>query len=352
MSEVSIQIGSSIHQYFEAISVFQNIDSLCGQFKASTSNHNEEDLSKWGISMKDSIKVSVGNTSLCNGYLDNIFLDYGPEFNELEINGRDKTMDLVDCTPPEPFELKSQTYLAIIKKLVQPFGISVTVKSSASSILSKTVEMYTADIGETVSALIGSICRDIGLLAMSLGDGKLTLATSADATEVMTDAIQFGQNAKYGRLRRSNIDRFSNYSVKGMGISTDSKGIADYTSPSGAASDSLITRTRPITILSEGAVNNAICKSRANFEAMLRAGKSSLLTYEVSGWEQSDGSIWKIFSKARVKDSFLGIDEMMLISSLLFEYSREEGKTTAITVVNKDTYSSANAGIVRTVFDS
>jgi len=352
MSEVSIQIGSSIHNYFEAVSVFQNIDSLCGQFKASTSNHNEADLSKWGISMKDAVKVLIGNTSLCNGYLDNLFLDYGPEFNELEIDGRDKTMDLVDCTPPEPFELKGQTYLAIIKKLVQPFGIAVTVKSSASAILSKAVEIYTADIGETAAALIGSICRDIGLLAMSLGDGKLTLATSADATEVMKDPIQFGQNAKYGGLRRSNVNRFSDYAVKGMGISTDNKGIADYTSPAGTASDSLITRTRPLTILSEGAVNNSICKSRASFEAMLRAGKSAMITYEVSGWEQSDGSIWKLFSKARVKDSFLNIDETMLISSLLFEYNKEEGKTTSITVVNKDTYSSANAGNVRTVFDS
>jgi prophage tail gpP-like protein len=353
MSELQIRIGNNIHTSWESVEVFQSIDSLCGSFIASTSNYAPGDVKKLKLDMADDVVVSIGDTKLCSGYFDMIDVAYGEDFSTIEISGRDKTMDLVDCTFPTSSEWKNQTYRSIIEKLIAPFGISLTVESSAASVLAQKVEMFTADTGDTVAALISGICRDNGLLANSLGDGKLTISTSSDSTELMNDQIIYGQNAVYGRIQRTNADRFSSYIVKGVGISTDNKGIADYASPAGEASDDVVGRTRPMIILAEGPVNSSVCKRRAQFESMLRAGKSAVVTYELPKWTQSNGKLWKIKTKVRVKDTFLGVDDTMLIHSLLFSYTKEEGRKVFISVIHKDSYTAGTtASKIKTGFDS
>lgn len=353
MSELVLKINKVAYTGFESVHIRKSMLDMCGAFIVSTDNFFQGGTSSQEIKMGQGVKVEINGFPVIDGYIDEMPIDFGRNRDHLEISGRDNTMDLVDCSWNEsPNEWKNQTVKNLIKTFCTKFGITVVVDDSASSEVETKIESYKANEGMPISELISELCRDIGILTISKGDGYLTL-TKATIDEYTTDPLIVGGNAEGGRLLQSNRNRYSSYKIKGYGIGTDNKALADFVDCSGDFSDSIINRDRPFVGFAENATTSAICFKKAIWQARINAGLSRGIIYNVDSWIQSDDKPWQINKLVKIKDDFTGIDDTRLIAAIDYIYDEDDGgDISKIMVVDKNTFSLSEDQInIKTRFD-
>jgi prophage tail gpP-like protein len=359
---IELKIKGNTYSTWKYVKIGMSIESLAGFFIGTFPDNLATEISgkELNIGMGDEFTVCINGWTVVTGYIDQIISTYGirddGETNiGFSIVGRDKTADLIDCSFGETVnEFKGLSALAIIRKVCAPFNITVKVDEAVNSALSnKKFVTYKANEGDSPFDMISRLCRMVGVLPLSYGDGKLTLTKATDEASA-TDPIILGENARYVRLNNDNINRFSNYIVKGQGISTDDKATADYVSPSGYCMDSVIDRNRPLVIFAEEIADSGDCAERARWISRIRAGKSRALVYTMQGLSQSDRSVWYPNMLAQVIDNYHRITDTMLISDVEYTYE-EKGKdiieNTKLTLVDENTYDSSSTEKIRNRFD-
>lgn len=354
MAELVLKINNVAYSGFESVHIRKSMLDICGGFIVSTDNFFQGGTSNQEIKMGHGVKVEIDGHSIIDGWIDEMPIDFGRNRDHLEISGRDNTCDLVDCVWDEsPNEWINQSVKNLIKTFCAKFNITVIIDDSASSEVETKIESFKANEGMPISELIMQLCRDIGILPISKGDGYLTL-TKATTADYATDVLIVGGNAEGGRLLQSNINRFSNYEVKGYGIGTDNKALSDFIGCYGDFSDSIISRDRPFVDFAENATTSAICKKRAIWEARIRAGLSRAIIYNVDNWIQTDDKPWQINKLIKVKDDFTGIDDTMIIPAIDYIYDEDDGGDICkIMCVDRNTFSSSEDQInIKTRFDN
>ncbi len=346
----SLQIKDHEFKGWNQMSVFTSMNNISGTFGFMGHDFSRGDFTQWKVKLGDEAKVMIEDVCILNGYVDSIPITYGPKTFNIQFIGRDKTADLIDCPYEETAkEFKKQSRRSIITRLCRPFGIDVSFDSSVSSEMGVVLPTFKADEGRMCFELISELCRDAGVIPISIGDGKLTITKTS--TKKATDTIKFNINAVKGYLTQDNTSRYSDYICKGVGGGTDNKSLTDFIQPKGKFKDAIINRYRPYVIFSDRATDTGKCKERARWEARVRAGLSRAISYELPGWMQSDRSIWQINKLVYVKDELLDIDDTMLLSEVSYNYN-SDGAYCILTVVDKDTYSGSSSDIdIKTGFD-
>lgn len=322
-------------------------------FVVSCGNYFVGENNSWNIKMGDACEILVNGISLCKGLVKDLQIMYSPQMCSLVLIGVDEVSDLIDCSFAQTVnEWKNQSIKSIIENLCSPFDIEVSVATDATSIVSRVLESFKADEGDTVSDIIIRLCRDYGILPISLGDGYLTI-TRATPTAVTVDTLQLGGNVTVGNYMLNDSDRFSNYIVKGIGQGSDTKTLTDFIEPYGRASDSVIQRYRPMVIFTDSPSDIGSCQIRAKWEANLRAGYSRKLFYTVPGLTQSDGSIWDINMLVPVQDAIMDINDTRLIDSVEYIQGEENiGEFVILGLVDRRTYSATgDASQIKGKFD-
>lgn len=352
--EAILKVSGNAYEGWKGVTIEKSLRQMTGTFGLTTTDIYPGQPKKWNIAMGDECIIEVNDQKLITGYIEDIDIDYDKESHEIQFGGRDKTGDLIDCSYDETEkEWKGLSIAKVIKIWCSPFGISVVVDSSVSSI-ANTVwpDNIKADEGDTIFDLITKICTMKGILPVSYGDGKLTLTQTGIGYKT-DDALITGVNILSGGLRQSDKDRFQTYIVKGQGTGNDSKtDLFSFTSPVARETDNVITRYRPAVIFTETACDTGRCIQRARWEKNYRAGNSRSLIYKVQGWTQSTGKIWPLNSMVQVKDDKLSINETLLISDLSFKVDKMNGTVTEMRLVHPDSFSTDPSTVkIETGFD-
>lgn len=356
MNALVLKIGKKTYPDWPSVHIHRSMNKLSGAWGVMGSDIFRGDANAWDIRMGDPVIVEIDEQKVAVGYLEDLNIDYQQDDFTVEIKGRDKTGDLVDCPyAVTPNEWGNQPIFAIIKNLVNPFGVEVAIESGISSRLNRVLGGYRVDIGMTVCESIIDLCNDNGILPLCYPDGKLTLA-SPTTTKKSTDRIELGGNAVRGLLNQSDKDRFSEYHVYGQCTGSDTKQLADYIEPYNNFSDLIVSRYRPAIFFADKPTDSGKCLDRARREAKIRAGQSRAMFYQVLDWVQSDGKVWEINTLVDVYDIFLGINKAMLIYELDFVYHANDEEfnspTTLIGVIDPDAYNFISGDIkIRSVFD-
>jgi prophage tail gpP-like protein len=342
MSEVQLKANGKQYLGWQSIQVDRSLDNFTSTFGFSSSDKFPEKPDKWNIEIGDTCEVLLASKIIITGYIDEINIDYNEAGHTINVLGRDKTADLVDCSylqdsSTQVNEWRESTVQNVIKALIKPFDIELIIDSSVASDAAKIVgDKFKVDESQTVFNLIDPLLKQYGILGITTGDGKLTLTRAG--TSKANDSLEFGVNIKSARFTQSNLDRFSLYRVYGQGHGNDNKTIDDFRACSGELSDSIVGRYRPFVILSETATTNGKCKDRATWEAENRAGKSRMVEYEVQGHVQSNGEIWPLNSLVSVSDSFLTVPKTMLIAGVSYVVDDSAGTITRLRLVSPNTY--------------
>jgi prophage tail gpP-like protein len=149
--------------------------------------------------------------------------------------------------------------------------------------------------------------------------------------------LVLGKNVLKASGRFSWRDRYSTYTVKGQTNGTDDWFGEQAAQPVGTATDTAITRHRPLTLLAEEQADTATAQTRAEWERNVRSGRSRSVTYTVQGWTHS-GGLWQLNRIVTVQDDYLGISQDLLLSGVTFRLG-EGGTLADLTVCPPETFS-------------
>ncbi|MDH5753328.1 MAG: hypothetical protein OEZ59_13035, partial [Deltaproteobacteria bacterium] len=179
--------------------------------------------------------------------------------------------------------------------------------------LPEKIKSHQVEPGETAFECLERAARMRGALLISTGAGAVEITRAG--TDSIDTVLERGVNILAARGQLSHRDRFSEYTVLGQAAGDDSGFGVVASEPKGTAQDAGVSRTRPLTVLSESPGGLADMKTRAEWERAVRLGRSSQVVITVQGWEHS-GGLWEPNTRVKVRDDWLGLDEELLLAGV------------------------------------
>jgi len=323
--------------------VRRSVESLSGTFSFSL-------LDKWAIEQDpllihpgQNVKLYYGNDQLIDGYIDRYDAAISESSRTLAITGRDKTGDLVDCSPtgvPGSWRNIKLDRLALL--LASPYEIDVVTETDVGAAF----PTFALQTGETAFEALTRAAQKRAVLLVTNNDGNLVLTSSS--SERTYDGLELGFNIKDASVSYDFTERFSDYTVKGQTKTAGSGWDASTISITGEAFDDEVSRFRPRVLKATGAASKKGCQNQARWEANVRAAKSVTVRCVVQGLRQTNGDLWTINRQTNVKLPDLGVQNSMLITTVDFAITAS-GTVTSFELRRPDAYQSQPAKTVKSV---
>ena len=330
---IQIKVGGAIYEGWTAIEVNRSMESLSGFFSMSVSNKFNSNISQFPILKPgQNCQILVNRQQVMNGYIDKVNIHYDAVTHTMQIEGRDKAGDLVDCSVTgNTGEWKGLKLEAIVEAICQPFGIKVTTHIDTGEV----IPAFNVEQGMTAFEAIQKLCALRACLALSDNNGGI-LITRAAQSRASNDLIE-GQNIKSAEAEYDVSQRFSQYIVKGQQQGADNTGTINITAGKAVVRDETIPRYRPVILISDGQTDSNKALMRAKWEASVKRGKSRTFTVIVNGWQQKNGALWNINQQVRLKSPMLGADDVFIIAGLIYKLD-EEGELTELALTDASAY--------------
>lgn len=263
--------------------------------------------------------VKIGNDVVLTGYIDKYVPEIDGDNHIIQITGRSKCQDLVDCSALWPSgQIASTDALDIATKLAKPYGIKVNTLSSQGDLfpLPKVPQqMYV--YSESAVDIIARSCRASGLLFYDDVNGNLVLAQVGNTkagcgfqeginVQRARGTFTMDQRFSYMMVRLQALAFLSDVSNKGSvlfpasgepNVTYNSKGINNLSSSSAAGkTDSGVIRFRnknliceyPLTTTQAGVYMEQLW----NWEKNRRYGRSFRADITTDSWRDSAGTLW------------------------------------------------------------
>jgi prophage tail gpP-like protein len=335
MPEIVLTVNGLNFAGWKTARVTRSLEAIAGGFELSVSDRWREGQEPWQIFPEDICALTLAGQRVISGYVDRQTPAYSAGEHSLSVAGRDKTAALVDCSAlGPPWEYLSTPALTILQRLADPFGVTVVLQPGLT--LGKLPEKVTVNPGDSVFSVMETICRKLGVLAVSDGNGGV-LIMRPGSTRAMTALVE-GENILSGSATFDATGRFARYVVLGQSQGTDDWFGSGTAGVRGEATDTGVLRgSRVLVVRAEGNVTPALATARAKWEAAVRAARGDTVTVSVQGWTQGDGALWPLGALVEVRSPRLGVDGEMLITETVFEVS-DGGTTTQLTLRRPDAY--------------
>lgn len=327
MDDLELLVNGTIYAGWTSVGVTRAMDASAGAFTVELTERWYEGqrpqlTEPWPILPGDECEVKLAGVSLIKGYVDIFRPTFSATSHTINIQGRDKTADLIDCSAVHtPDEWRNLDVLAFAKALAKPFGVGVR----ADVDVGEKFAVLKLQQGETAFEAIERYAKQRKLLLMPDSGGDLLL-TRAGTKRAIVSLVQ-GENILDASGSIDFSQRFSSYIVKAQaGYSEDSDGERE-AHLKGSVTDSGVTRYRPMLVVAEAGGTGASVTDRATWEANNRIGKSASASIKVQGWRQRPvGPLWEPNMLVPVRSSWLRMDGEMIIRQVTYE--RGQGGTT------------------------
>lgn len=333
--DIELLVDGKVFSGWLSAGVSRAMDAAAGTYSLSVTDKWTENGERWELSPGDACEVRVGGEVLITGYIDIVRPGFSASDRRMEVQGRDKSADMVDCSAiHKPDHWKSIGLLQLAQILAKPFGITVKAETDLGAPLTQ-VKLQQ---GETALEAINRHAKMRKVLVMPDGKGGLLLTRTV--TRKATVQLVEGRNLTEADGNLDWSERYSEYVVKGQsGYSAKTDGKAE-AHAAATAKDPGVTRYRPLLVVNDGETNAATAKDRATWEANTRIGKSAGATVTVLGWRETEGGpLWQPNTLVLVESKTLRISGEMLIRQVT--YTRDEQGTRAkLELVSPQTYES------------
>lgn len=331
--DIELLVDGKVFAGWLSAGVSRAMDAAAGTYSLSVTDRWSDNDEPWELSPGDSCEVRVGGEVLITGYIDIVRPGFGPSDRRMEVQGRDKSGDMVDCSAiHKPDHWKSIGLLQLAQTLAKPFGITV----KADTDLGAPLTQVKLQQGETALEAINRHAKMRKVLVMPDGKGGLLLTRTG--TRKATVQLVEGRNIAEADGNLDWSERYSEYVVKGQSAysaKTDGKAEAH---AAATAKDPGVNRYRPLLVVNDGETNAATAKDRATWEANTRIGKSAGATITVLGWRETEGGpLWQPNTLVLVESKTLQISGEMLVRQVT--YTRDEqGARAKLELVSPQTY--------------
>lgn len=319
---VVLTVNGNDYGGWKSVRISLGMEQVAGTFDLSVSERWPGQPEAWPIMPGDECRVSIATdqkTVVITGYVDDVNISYDAGSHTIQVTGRDKTGDLVDCSAIHKTGQWSGSALEqIAADICRPFGIAAKRTANTGARFGK----FALQEAETAWEALERAAKMRGVLMMSDGQGSLVI-TRAGTNRIGTALVK-GENILAASGQFSHKDRYSKYIIKGQSPGTDFSSAEHNTATKATATDDALEkrkRYRPLIVIAEQG-DGSTYADRAKWERNVRAGRASRVTYTVAGWTHAEG-LWLPNNLVAVQDDLVGISRDLIIAAVT--YSLEEG---------------------------
>lgn len=333
---VTLRTDGRLFTGWTSVSVTRSIESVAGYFELGVNVPPGTDLS--GLAPGKKFTLEIEGQIVCTGYIDSRRRQMTADSMKIIIAGRDKTADLIDCAAVySGGQWKNRTLEQIARDLCAPYGVTVRWELSDKE-SSAAFPGFTLDHSETVYEALVRASRARGVLMTSNAAGELVFSQAASTA---TDELVLGENLLTLDFEEDFRDRFSEYTVKGYarangaeGDDIDAKSIV---SRKGTATDSDVTRYRPMIIIADSKITAKDAQARALREQRRRLAKSITFEAEIDGWTRKDGQLWMPNLLVTIDASKYAIKTTeLLVSKVTLILNDQDGLKTRVSLAPRE----------------
>lgn len=311
---------------WSSVNVNFSMSTLCNGF--TLSQFTGDDFDSPVLFPGDAVRIENDGELLLDGYVDELSSSFSPGNHSINVSGREKTCDLVDCSLKDfGKSWKKRTVAQIIDDVCKSFGLLFSPNGvNPVGALAK----FCPDPGCTGADIIMDVCRQKDVVCYSDGLGNVKFVNEKEFSQI-EDFLRQGVNILAADVSFNNSERFSDYVVL---CSSDPK-----TKRRGESKDGEIERTRCLVLVDEGYGNVDSAGQRASFESLSRSAKSTTLNVTVAGWKRNDGKVWKpgVLVDCLIPAFFGSFVQTLLLNSVELAYD-SSGTFAHLELVRRDYY--------------
>lgn len=339
ITDVALIVEGKRYSGWKSIRVTRSIESLTGSFALEATDRWGDDLA-WPIVEGDACRVEVEGQTAIDGYVDDVNPRGSAEERGVSLGGNDKAVDLVDCsllvadatTKGNKWTYRNVDIAQFAAEVAKPHGVKVSVQPGLKL---KKDPLLVAHVGETGFEAIKRAAGSAGVLVVSDGAGGIVITRAGKTRATPLDERV---NIKSASGKNSSRERFYRYRLTSTPPGTDEVNGEALQVQAEAIDVGVRRRNRVLLIRPDKGMDTATARSRADWEARMRAAKASTVTIAVVGWTQPNGALWTINEITRVRaPRLIGIDGDMLISQVEFSVG-DDGKVTQLQLVRPDAF--------------
>lgn len=334
MDDLSLIIGDRQLMGWEGIRVTRGIERMPSDFDVLMTERYPGELSSFVIQDGDEVIVKLGEDRVITGYVDRFVPSIDARQHSIQVSGRGKCADLVDCAAEWPgSQISNSNALDIAAKLAQPYGISVSTDVDVGRV----VPQFNLMLGETVYEIIERVSRWRALLVYDDVFGNLVL--SRVGTRAAACGFQEGVNVQSASIAYSMDQRFSE--VQAYRVATDTfHDLGDRGNLIGTAMDPNVPRhRRHIVVAESGDAYEEVVTARALWEIARRFGRSYQLNLTTDSWRDSEGALWTPNTLVPVSLPSLKLKQASwVISEVTYRRDEQSGTTADLVIMPREAF--------------
>jgi prophage tail gpP-like protein len=281
---------------FLELRVSKDIDDFAGLFTAKV-------LAP--IKVGTLIQIKLQGKYILEGFVEVSQCSLSSRGKEYQIQGREKTGDLVDSCLESTKSFSKKSLAAISQEYTKTFGIKVHAPDVLVS--------YTPNPGATIFKALSDLAIKSKLRVVTRG-GEIHFDKIKPNQEVLY-RFEEGKNILSAIYTDDSRERFKKY----VGISTISSWETEPTKEISFLDDD-IRRNRVLIFLGDENLKEK-CLSQRN----LRKGKAEIVSIVVHGYEHN-GRIPDLLEAAQIKLSSFGLEKTLMIVGVSFQIDKEQKK--------------------------
>lgn len=315
--------GGQVFTAWEAVNLRASVKDAARSFRVTAAARGG--LAALGALFPTGTPVDVlaGGDLVCRGYVDERRAALSHDVGMVQISGRSKSQDVIDCSAEHPTgRFENMTALDIARALDQ-FGVGF---SSNETLTPHPVVQLTP--GETVFGLLSRLVNLDGVVMSGLPDGSVEFWKATSPRKHAGGLIE-GQTIEYGEGVQSSKNRHSKHKVRGQ--RAHGTAAADL-EVEASADDDAVERYRPLITVMQDDVDHGRAVKRARRNRDRAAGRSLTASIRVPRWRDANGTLWSPGWLIWTESPFLGICQDMLIEAVDFNQSGSEGAGTEATL--------------------
>lgn len=333
VDRVTLKVGGRRFDAWTTVSVSKGIRDVAGAFSLDYAEQTVSLGERRIIRQGEACEVLVGGERVITGWIDVSSPSFDANSRTLQVEGRDKACDLVDCSAMNsPGVWKGRSLIQIATDLVQPFGLSIEAKADVGAAF----KTFALQQGETVWEAIERLARFRGLLAVSTADGGVAFIKPGQRRAAFT--LKQGETLLSAQGTDDGRDRFSQYVLKGQSAGDDDVNGAAAAGPKAQAADAAVTRHRPLLVMAEEQATLASLRTRAGWEASTRAAAGKSYDLTVQGWRDPSGAVWQADLLVPVVAPWIDLSGDLLIADVNFSLTPDGGSVTTLTCAPPDAF--------------
>lgn len=347
---VAVVIADQVFTGWKSVRISRSCEKMPPDFDIIATERNPDTGALALLPPGAPCKVMIGSDLVITGYIDRYLRSINPRTHQVQIQGRGKCEDLVDCsiTPDilNGMQVTSSSLLDLANKVSFKFGKPTRI--TASSLTGDDIPLalnngaplaFNATLQETPYEILEKVARFAGVLIYEGTDGNLILA-NVGATSMASGFVQ-GVNVQAAAAAATLDERYSEYLPVLMSTNMlGQQGIGGTQFPK--VLDAGVPRFRPLIVVSEQfQFGQSFAEKRAQWEAARRWGRSSTLHVTVDSWRDSAGTLWAPNAFAPIDIPALSLGQMptpWVIGSVDFVRDGERGTVADLVLMPREAF--------------